>query len=121
MNANGRLEAVGKREAQVDRGPVEDAFWAFIDKKWKDSLNVAAAEPAGWDQGGGYSRGVGTIKKEEQDKQGVKRAPAAGVHVALAGSSQVTPGRTQKRCKFADVAAGCTGSHPPWLDVTNII
>ncbi len=29
----------------------EDTFWAFVDQKWKDSLNVAAAEPAGWDQG----------------------------------------------------------------------
>jgi hypothetical protein len=64
--------------------------------------------------GGGYSRGVGTVKKEEQDEQGVKRAPSAGVHVALAGSSQVTPGWTQKKCKFADVA-GSTDSHPPWL------
>jgi hypothetical protein len=32
-------------------GPVEDAFWTFVDQKWRDSLNVAAAEPARWDQG----------------------------------------------------------------------
>jgi hypothetical protein len=102
-----------ERPTWID-GPVEDAFWTFVDQKWKDSLNVAAAEPAWWDQGGNNSRGVGFARKEEQDKQGVKKAPAAGVHVALAGGSQVTSGRAQKRCKFTDVA-GFTGSHSPWL------
>jgi hypothetical protein len=37
---------------------VEDAFWTFMDLKWKDSLNVAAAELAGWDQGADYWRGA---------------------------------------------------------------
>jgi hypothetical protein len=37
-------------------GPVEDAFWTFMDQQWRDSLNVAAAEPGGWDQGGNLSR-----------------------------------------------------------------
>ncbi len=59
------------------------------------------------------------ITAEEWDrKEGragqVKKAPAAGVHVALAGGSQVTSGRAQKRCKFTDMA-GFTGSHSPWL------
>ncbi len=30
---------------------MEDAFWAFVDLKWRDSLNVVVVEPAGWDQG----------------------------------------------------------------------
>jgi hypothetical protein len=30
-------------------GLVEDAFWVFIDQKWRDALNVVAAEPVGWD------------------------------------------------------------------------
>jgi hypothetical protein len=27
------------------RDAVEDAFWDFMDQKWKDSLNMVAAEP----------------------------------------------------------------------------
>jgi hypothetical protein len=38
-------------------GVVEDVCWAFIDQKWKDSLNVGVAEPAGWDQGADYRKG----------------------------------------------------------------
>jgi hypothetical protein len=41
---------------------IEEAFWTFVDQKWRDALNVAAAKPADrmehweqWDQspGGG--------------------------------------------------------------------
>jgi hypothetical protein len=94
--------------------PVEDAFWAFIDQKWRDSLNVAAAEPAGWDQGGEPRKGVKATGGGEQEKQAVKKAAPAGVHVAMIDNSQAAPSRAQKRCKFAELA-GFTGSHPPWL------
>jgi hypothetical protein len=30
---------------------IEEAFWTFVDQKWRDALNVAAAEPAGWSIG----------------------------------------------------------------------
>jgi hypothetical protein len=33
------------------RGAVEEAFWTFVDQKWRDALNMAAAEPAGWNTG----------------------------------------------------------------------
>jgi hypothetical protein len=46
-------------------GKVEDAFWAFVDQKWKDSLNVAAVEPAGWDQGADYWRGKRVPRREK--------------------------------------------------------
>jgi hypothetical protein len=29
----------------------EEAFWRFVDQKWKDSLNVTPAEPVGTDGG----------------------------------------------------------------------
>jgi hypothetical protein len=38
------------------RGAVEEAFWAFVDQRWRDALNVVAAEPTGWSVG---SSGVG--------------------------------------------------------------
>jgi hypothetical protein len=39
-------------------GPMEDAFWVFIDQRWKDSLNVAAVEPARWEQGSDHQKGM---------------------------------------------------------------
>ncbi len=30
------------------REAIEEAFWNFIDQKWRDALNVAAAEPPSW-------------------------------------------------------------------------
>jgi hypothetical protein len=32
-------------------GVVEDAFWAFLDQKWKDVPNIAAKELVGWAKG----------------------------------------------------------------------
>jgi hypothetical protein len=92
-------------------GVVEDAFWAFMDQKWKDSLNVAAAEPAGWDQGANYWRGLEGAKKGEGERQVATKGPLAGVHVAAVGDSQAVPGRTPRSVKFTELA-GCTGSHP---------
>jgi hypothetical protein len=31
------------------RGNLETAFEAYVERKWKDALNVAAAEPRGWE------------------------------------------------------------------------
>jgi hypothetical protein len=47
---------------------MEDAFWVFVDQKWKDSLNVAAAEPAGWEQGADHRKGVEYMKKGEESQ-----------------------------------------------------
>ncbi len=95
-------------------GLMEDAFWAFVDQKWRVSLNVAAAEPAGWDQGADYHRGAEAMRKGEQDRQAARKAPPDGVHVATVDSARATPSRAPKMYKFAELA-GCTGSHPPWL------
>jgi hypothetical protein len=50
------------------REPAEEAFWRFVDQKWKDSINVAAAEPPAWGAGGGEGRanprGAGAGMKE---------------------------------------------------------
>ncbi len=35
------------------REATEEAFWNFVDQKWRDALNVAAAEPPAWGAGGG--------------------------------------------------------------------
>jgi hypothetical protein len=33
------------------REAIEEAFLSFVDQKWRDALNVAAAEPVGWARG----------------------------------------------------------------------
>jgi hypothetical protein len=94
-------------------GLVEDTFWTFIDQKWRDALNVAGAEPAGWDQGSSSGREPGAARKEDPGRSDVTKHPAAGFYVAVAAEGHVPPGQFPKKCKFAD-AMGCAGMHPPW-------
>jgi hypothetical protein len=54
------------------REAIEEAFWNFVDQKWRDALNVAAAEPPAWGAGGG--------KGAPQD--GAKRETAKGSKAA---------------------------------------
>jgi hypothetical protein len=35
------------------RETTKEAFWNFVDQKWRDALNVATAEPPAWGAGGG--------------------------------------------------------------------
>ncbi len=62
---------------------MEDAFWNFVDQKWRDSLNVAAVEPASWDQGADYRQGLDGPKRGEGEKLTAKKTPSAGVHAAV--------------------------------------
>jgi hypothetical protein len=61
------------------REAVEEAFWNFVDQKWRDALNVAAAEPPAWGTGGGGRAAPQDGAKKEAAKPG--RAGAAAVHV----------------------------------------
>jgi hypothetical protein len=62
---------------------VEEAIWAFVDQKWKDVLNVAAAEPAGLGLGGGGVRPLGADKKGQAE---AKKLSMAAIHVARISS-----------------------------------
>jgi hypothetical protein len=55
------------------REAIEEAFWNFMDQKWRDALNVAAAEAE------------------------------AAMHVAGADEKRQRPGDSGRRCIFADV------------------
>jgi hypothetical protein len=48
----------GERPAWM-RETIEEAFWNFIDQKWRDALNVPAVEPPSWGAGGGRSTSPG--------------------------------------------------------------
>jgi hypothetical protein len=95
------------------RGAIEEAFWTFMDQKWRDALNVAAAEPTGWGQGGGGSRPHGIDKKDQSGRAEAKKLATAAIHVTATESRPVDPDSNPRRCKFADVL-GCPGQHAPW-------
>ncbi len=61
------------------REAIEEAFWNFVDQKWRDALNVAAAEPPTWSTGGGGRAAPQDGAKKEATK--VAKAGAAAVHV----------------------------------------
>jgi hypothetical protein len=92
------------------REAIEEAFWSFVDQKWKDALNVAAAEPVGWGAGGGRAA------THEADKRGsaeAKKLAQAAIHVAAVDGKPQQQGDSGKQCIFADVL-GCSGRHPAW-------
>ncbi len=94
-------------------GILEDAFWAFIDQKWRDALNEAAAEPTGWSQGSISVRPLGTEKKDSQVRAEAKKLATAAIHVATTEERLTLFGGPPRKCKFAEIL-DCTGLHPPW-------
>jgi hypothetical protein len=54
---------MGQRRPLLIGAVIEEAFWTFVDQKWRDALNVAAAEPTGWNTGSSVSRAQGTDKR----------------------------------------------------------
>jgi hypothetical protein len=61
------------------REAVEEAFWNFVDQKWRDALNVAVAEPPAWGAGGGGRNAPQDTGRKEAAK--LAKAGAAAVHV----------------------------------------
>ncbi len=82
-----------------------------MDQKWKDAINVAAAEPPAW--GGGkatpQSTGAGTREAGKLTKAG-----AAAIHVTEAVGRRTEHGKGRRACIFKEVM-GCAGTHPPWF------
>jgi hypothetical protein len=92
------------------REAIEEAFWNFVDQKWRDALNVAAAEPPSWGTGSGKGA------PQEGDRRGMalaKKLAHASVHVTGLDGKQHRQGDSGRRCIFAEVV-GCQGTHPPW-------
>jgi hypothetical protein len=93
------------------RGAVEEAFWAFVDHRWRDALNVAAAEPTGWSIG---SSGVGTHGTDRRGPaEATKKLPHTMIHVAAAKRKPPQAEGSSRRCIFAGVLR-CSGQRPPW-------
>jgi hypothetical protein len=93
------------------REAIEEAFWNFVDQKWRDALNVAAAEPPSWGSGSGKSA------PQEGEKRGgmteAKKLAKASVHLTGLDRKRPRQGDSGRKCIFADVM-GCQGTHPLW-------
>ncbi len=88
---------------------MEEAFLSFVDKKWRDSLNVAAAKPAFTEYSQDNKKtALEGMKKTAQEQP--KKIPEAKVNTAVAEAMEKAP----KKCKFAEVQE-CTGTHLPWM------
>ncbi len=70
-------------------GAVEEAFWTFMDQKWRDALNMAAAEPAGWNTGSSGAGAQGADRKGPAEA--AKKLSHAAIHVTAA--EEKPPGR----------------------------
>jgi hypothetical protein len=94
------------------REPAEEVFWRFVAQKWKDALNVAAAEPPAWGAGGGGKVSFQETGRKEASK--LAKAGAAAVHVMEVEGRRARQGDGGRACIFKGVM-GCTGTHPPWF------
>jgi hypothetical protein len=94
------------------REAIEEAFCNFVDQKWRDALNVAAAEPPAWGSGGGGRPAPQDGAKKEATK--LAKAGAAAVHVTGVDGKQYRQGDSGRTCVFKEVM-GCSAMHPPWL------
>ncbi len=50
------------------REATEEAFWNLVDQKWRDALNVAAAEPPAWGTGAGGKIAFQDVGRKEAAK-----------------------------------------------------
>jgi hypothetical protein len=105
-----------KERPDWSREPADEAFWRFVDQKWKDAINVAAAEPPAWGAGSGGGKTIGPQSAGAGVKEAGKlaKAGAAAVHVTGGAGRRTEHGEGKKTCIFKEVM-GCAGSHPPWF------
>jgi hypothetical protein len=94
------------------REAVEEAFWNFVDQKWRDALNIAAAEPPAWGAGSGGRTAPQDGGKKEAAR--LAKAGAAAVHVTGVDGKRHRQGDSGRACVFKEVM-GCLAAHPPWL------
>ncbi len=94
------------------REATEEAFWNFVDQKWRDALNVAAAEPPAWGTGSGGRVSFQDGGKKETAKP--VKSGAEAVHVTEVEGRKPRQGDKGRACIFKGVM-GCAGTHPPWF------
>jgi hypothetical protein len=94
------------------REAIGEAFWNCVDQKWRDALNVAAAEPPTWGAGSSGRAAPQEGGKKVGAAEATRLAKAA-VHVTGIDEKRHCQGDNGRTCMFKDVM-GCPGTHPPW-------
>ncbi len=94
------------------REAIEEAFWNFVDQKWRDALNMAAAEPPAWGTGGGGRAAPQDGRKKGGAAEATKAVKAA-MHVTGIDGKWHRQGDSGRACMFKEVM-GCPATHPPW-------
>jgi hypothetical protein len=83
-----------------------------VDQKWRDALNVAAAERPAWGTGGG-----GKTTSQDGGRKGevaeATKAAKATVHVTGIDGKRPRQGDSGWACVFKEVM-GCPAMNPPW-------
>jgi hypothetical protein len=111
---SGRASKSADQRSDSTRHPSQNAllrqaFWNFVDQKWRDALNMAAAEPPAW--------GTGRAAPQEGGKRGgaaeATKLAKASMHVTEVDGKRPCQGEGGRQCMFKDVM-GCPGTHPPW-------
>ncbi len=94
-------------------GDMGEAFEKNVERKWKDALNVAAAEPQGWDVSGSKPDKGYTEKPAWGRQLGEKPAAAARKTSRAIGAANIMTTRAalgEWKCRFQDYTK-CTEDH----------
>jgi hypothetical protein len=98
------------------RETTEEAFWNFVDQKWRDALNVAAAEPPAWGAGSGGRVSFQDGRKKEATKP--VKTGAAAVHVTGTEGRRPRQGDGGRVCIFKGVDG--VHWHPPSMALQSV-
>jgi hypothetical protein len=80
------------------------AFEKYVEKRWRDALNVAAAEPQGWESSGGKTDKRHMEKPTWGGSSGEKPTGAARKAGRAIGAANIVMSRPAPegwKCKFA--------------------
>jgi hypothetical protein len=95
------------------RGDLGMVFEGFVERKWRNALNVAAAEPQAWETEGS-KRDRGTVDKAASNRAAGERAVQGqkGATKTVGAANVVTkqPARGQRKCRVQE-QTGCEGDH----------
>jgi hypothetical protein len=88
-------------------------FEKFVEQKWRDALNVAVAEPSGWDISGSRAERAQSDKALPEKATAERAAGLAKKATKTAGVATVATtgaGYKDRRCRFFR-NTGCTEDH----------
>jgi hypothetical protein len=92
------------------RDEIEEAFERFEEQKWKDGLNVAAAELFSW-EAKGTRPGRPAVEKQAGNP---KKPWGKGTNTGVAAVEAAPGGNRKRKCHFFQ-SLGCKKGHPAFM------